>query len=248
MRTSNGVHLNPREQQERHKSALGAEEPVQVSTYAHRMPGPALASVELAVVPDDWTGLGFNVDADGASRIGATVVRVAGPAADGAPLLPTWELRGTPPPDTAAPASIDGLPTTWTQAPPPPADVHPNTATAVDHVVVRTPDTGRTFAALEAIGMRMRHERIAGTGSRGLRQVFFRHGEAIVEVVGPLQRSGDEPSALWGLTVTVEDLEVAVACLGAHAGAVRDAVQDGRRIVTVRAEACGGLPLALMDV
>lgn len=211
------------------------------------MPGPALSAVTLAVDPDDWSGLGFTVDADGTSRIGATVVRVAGPAADGVPLLPGWELRGTPPADAGAAASVDGVPTTWTQEPSPPADAHPNSAVGVDHVVVRTPDTGRTFTALEAIGMHMRHERIVGTGSRGLRQVFFRHGEAIVEVVGPLQRSGDEPAALWGLTVTVADLDVAVACLGAHAGEVRDAVQDGRRIVTVRAEACGGLPLALMD-
>ena len=68
-----------------------------------------------------------------------------------------------------------------------------------------------------------------------------------VEVVGPLQPAGEQPAGLWGLTITVADLDVAVAHLGPRAGAVRDAVQDGRRIVTVRAEACGGLPLALMD-
>ncbi|WP_354702200.1 hypothetical protein DSM112329_02554 [Paraconexibacter sp. AEG42_29] len=113
--------------------------------------------------------------------------------------------------------------------------------------MVSTPDTERTFAALKAVGMQLRHERTAGTGSRALRQGFFRHGEAIVEVVGPLQGAGAGPATLWGLTVLVGDLDAAVALLGERAGAVRQAVQPGRRIVTVRGEATGGLPLALMD-
>jgi hypothetical protein len=191
--------------------------------------GPAVAAVDLALTPDRWRALGFTVGEDGESQVGATTVRLVGAAADGSPLLPAWELRG---PGGAQPAAVDGLPTRWSAAPAATAAMrHANTATAVDHVVLRTPDTGRTFAALEATGMQLRRERTAGTGSRALRQGFFRHGEAIVEVVGPLQPAGDDPAAL----------------LGAAAGAVRDAVQPGRRIVTVHAEATGGLPLALMD-
>jgi hypothetical protein len=207
--------------------------------------GPAVAAVDLALAPDRWRALGFTVGDDGESRVGATTVRLIGAAADGAPLLPAWELRGR---GGAQPATVDGLPTRWTDAPAAEAAMrHANTATAVDHVVVRTPDTGRTFAALGATGMQLRRERTAGTGSRALRQGFFRHGEAIVEVVGPLQPAGDQPAALWGVTVLVADLDAAVALLGEAAGEVRAAVQPGRRIVTVRAEATGGLPLALMD-
>ncbi|UTI62823.1 VOC family protein [Paraconexibacter antarcticus] len=208
------------------------------------MPGPALAAIDVALDPPVWAALGFAVDEDGTCVVGATTLEVIGAAAEGAPLLPGWTLRG---PAAATPDTVDGLPTTWTDAPPAAGAPHPNTARALDHVVLRTPDTGRTFAALQATGMELRRERTAGTGSRALRQGFFRHGEAIVEVVGPLQHAGDGPAALWGLSFLVEDLDAAVALLGEGAGAVRDAVQPGRRIVTVRAEACGGLPLALMD-
>jgi hypothetical protein len=212
------------------------------------VPGPAVAAVDLALDAADWRALGFTVDDDGGCRIGVTVVRLTGRAGTGEPLLTAWELRE---PGSAAsggaPAAIDGLPTRWTDAPAPASARHANTAAAVDHVVVRTPDTGRTFAALQDAGMQLRRERTAGTGSRALRQGFFRHGEAIVEVVGPMQAAGDGPAALWGVTVLVTDLDAAVALLGDRAGSVRDAVQPGRRIVTVRAEAGGGLPLAFMD-
>ncbi|MCW3041257.1 MAG: hypothetical protein JWM31_3162, partial [Solirubrobacterales bacterium] len=150
-------------------------------------------------------------------------------------------------PAAARPDAVDGLPTRWTDEPPAAADRHANTAVGVDHVVLRTDDTGRTFAALEATGMTLRRERTAGEGARALRQGFFRHGEAIVEVVGPLVAAGKRPAALWGLTIRVADLDAAVALLGSAAGVVRDAVQPGRRIVTVRAEATAGLPLAFMD-
>jgi hypothetical protein len=208
------------------------------------MPGPAIAAVDLALAPAVWQALGFTVAADGTCAVGATVLRLTGPAGDDAPLLPAWELRR---PAASTPAHVDGVPTRWTAAAPEPAAAHPNTAVAVDHVVLRTPDTARTFAALQETGMELRRERTAGTGSRALRQGFFRHGEAIVEVVGPLQAAGEGPAALWGLTLLAADLDAAVALLGEAAGAVRDAVQPGRRIVTVRAQASGGLPLAFMD-
>lgn len=206
------------------------------------MPGPAVATLDLAVEPAAWRALGFTVGADGHAHVGATTLRLVGPADDGV-VMPGWELRA----EDAGPAQLDGIPTRWTTLPPAAGDMHPNSAVAVDHVVVRTPDTARTFAALESAGMTLRRERTAGTGSRALRQGFFRHGEAIVEVVGPLVAAGDGPAALWGVTLVVGDLDAAVAQLGAAAGSVRDAVQPGRRIVTVRAEASGGLPLALMD-
>lgn len=208
------------------------------------MPGPAIAAVDLALAPDTWRALGFTVDDDGLCRVGATALHLTEPSAAGSPLLPAWELRG---PAAAAPDAVDGLPTRWAQDAPGAPMKHANTAIAVDHVVLRTPDTGRTFAALEALGMTLRRERTAGSGGQALRQGFFRHGEAIVEVVGPLMAAGKEPAALWGVTVLVADLDATVALLGDGAGAVRSAVQPGRRIVTVRAEASGGLPLAFMD-
>jgi hypothetical protein len=44
----------------------------------------------------------------------------------------------------------------------------------------------------------------------------------------------------------VDDLEAAAERLGDRLGRVKDAVQPGRRIATVRREAGLGVPLALM--
>lgn len=211
------------------------------------MPGSAVAALDLALDAAAWRALGFTVGADGGCHVGATVLRLTGRVGEGKPLLLGWELRA-PAAGVGGVGFIDGLATSWTDRPPSQDVVaHANTATSVDHVVVRTPDTGRTFAALQDAGMQLRRERTAGTGSRALRQGFFRHGEAIVEVVGPMQAAGDGPAAFWGITILAADLDAAAALLGARAGSVREAVQPGRRILTVRADASGGLPLAFMD-
>ncbi|HEX6387954.1 MAG TPA: hypothetical protein VFZ89_00850, partial [Solirubrobacteraceae bacterium] len=90
--------------------------------------------------------------------------------------------------------------------------------------------------------MTLRREIDIGRGRQG----FFRHGECIVEVVGPHDADGGR-AALWGLTITVADLDATAALLGAKLGAVKDAVQPGRRIATVRSDAGAGVPLAFMS-
>jgi hypothetical protein len=51
----------------------------------------------------------------------------------------------------------------------------------------------------------------------------------------------------WGLTLVVDDLDAAAARLGDRVGPVKDAVQKGRRIATLRREAGLGVPVALMS-
>jgi hypothetical protein len=69
-------------------------------------------------------------------------------------------------------------------------------------------------------------------------------------VLGPclLELSGPAEGAVrfWGLTLVVHDLVTAAASLGDRLGAIKDAVQPGRRIATLRREAGLGVPLALM--
>ena len=48
------------------------------------------------------------------------------------------------------------------------------------------------------------------------------------------------------VTAVVSDIDHAATLLGDNLGTVKDAVQPGRRIATVRPEASGGLPLALI--
>jgi hypothetical protein len=202
------------------------------------VPGPAITALHIADPPERWAALGFEVAPEGTSQVGEVMLRLGCPGEGG---IVGWTLSGS------GAAELDGVRTqrggpSSSQA----AAVHPNTAVAVDHVVLATPDLPRTLAALAQDGMTLRRERDAGSSRRPLRQAFFRHGQAILEVVGPPQPDGDGPARLWGVTVVVADLDAAARLLGDRLGRAHAAVQDGRRIATVRDSAGLSVPLALM--
>jgi hypothetical protein len=200
---------------------------------------PRLVELDIAEDPAAWRALGLDVGDDGRCRVGTTDLVLRG----GAGGIAGWTLEGAMP----GPDGIDGLPTCVGAAGERPAGAaHPNGVVGIDHVVVATPDTARTFAALEAAGLELRRTREAGTPQRPLRQGFLPLREALVEVVGPAEPEGDRPARFWGLTLVVGDLDATAGRMGAALGAIRDAVQPGRRIATVRREAGLGVPLALM--
>jgi hypothetical protein len=111
---------------------------------------------------------------------------------------------------------------------------HPNGVLAIDHVVLLSPDLDRTVGALSAIGVHPRRERDGELGGRPIRQIFFRLGEAIVEVVGAPDTTGNGPSTLWGITYVVADIDATARLFGARTTPVKEAVQPGRRITTLR--------------
>ncbi len=211
------------------------------------MDGPeqmrTIGELRVAADPAAWDAAGFEVS-DGLTRVGTTPIRFLGPDA-GRGLL-GWTLDGPEGHD------YDGLPTDFTG---PSIEVvrgnrgHPNSALGIDHVVVFTSDLERTIAAFEAGGVRCRRIRELGPPEGQLRQAFFRFGSVIAEVVQVSEnQAGPGGSArFWGLTLVVEDLEGAVADLGERIGTIRDAVQPGRRIATLRREAGLGLPVALIS-
>jgi len=149
---------------------------------------------------------------------------------------------------------LDGLPTSRGDRQPPPleAPAHPNGVTGLDHVVAISSDLDRTVDALVAAGLDLRRIREEPTPAGAPRQAFFRLGSAILEVVqeppeATSKAGGDRPAFFWGLAFVAPDLERTVAFLGDRAGEVRDAVQPGRRIATVRRSAGLSVPLALMS-
>ncbi len=159
--------------------------------------------------PAAWARLGFTVQA-GATRVGAVTVRLDG-AGGG---LRGWTLAGS------GPATVAGIPTTWTAA----APDGPPGARGLDHVVLLTGDRDAAVADLLAAGGDER--RRAGPPEVPVAMSFVRLGEAIVEVAG-----GGGPPRLWGLVAVVEDL----GALGDLIGVPKPAVQAGRRIATVKA-------------
>jgi hypothetical protein len=193
-------------------------------------PRPELDEIVLGDPPEAWEALGFTV-ADGVVELGGVRIRLGAPGEG----IAGWSLRGL----LEAAVDLDGLPTSVSDAPPAPAAAHPLGATAVDHVVALTPDFDRTLGKLRAAGLDYRSTRETGGG---FRQAFFVVGPCLLELGGPAEGA----VRFWGLTLVVEDIDAAAAQLGDRLGRVKDAVQPGRRIATLRSEAGLGVPVALM--
>jgi hypothetical protein len=210
--------------------------------------GPPLTIDELLIAdpPAAWRAAGFRVEGD-LCVVGSVRLRLVGPSP--ARGIVGWSVRGVTTVD------LDGLPTAASDgAPPPPASnaSHPNGVTAVDHVVVLTPDIDRTTATLQDAGFDLRREREGTTPGGSTRQSFFRMGEVILEVVeAPAgTRIADDPKGparLWGISFLVADLEHTASTLADLLGEPRAAVQPGRRIATLRKEAGLGPAIAFMS-
>jgi hypothetical protein len=198
-----------------------------------------LTELDVADEPEAWAALGFAADPAGRILLGGVALRPRG--TDGGQGIQAAAFSGAPPD-----ARFDGLPV---RAPLGPAaaaaPVHPNGATAIDHVVVTTPALERTAASLQAAGLDLRGTRDV-PGDRPLRQAFLLAGTCVIEVVGPPGELGDGPAAFWGLTVVVADLDALATRLGPRLGAPREAVQPGRRIATLRRHAGLSAPVAFM--
>lgn len=192
-----------------------------------------LAELLVADPPDAWRSAGFTVDEDDSCRVGSVSIRLLGDAEQRG--VVGWSLRGV----AGERTDLDGVPTTASEAPPAEPAAHPNGTTHIDHVVLLTPHLDRTVQVLREVGLEARRERAGELGGRPMTQVFHRLGEVILEVVGAPGVAGEGPATIWGLTHTVADIDAAAALLGAHASPVKDAVQPGRRITTLRTRELG---------
>ena len=205
---------------------------------------PTIDELTVADAPAAWAAVGFAVEGD-TCVLGDVRIRLVGPGAGKG--LTGWSLR-----DVEA-TELDGLATERSDRPPPgDRPSHPNGVTSLDHVVVITPALDRTVAAMEAAGLDLRRIREEPTPAGAPRQAFFRLGATILEVVQEppeaIERGGgiDRPAFFWGLAFTAPDLDATAAGLGDRVSDVRDAVQPGRRIATLRRSAGLALPVVLI--
>lgn len=175
--------------------------------------------------PDAWRSLGFRVT-DDRLTVGGVTIHLAGD--DGPRGLLAWSLD---PPTTQA---VDGLAPRPAPAPVP-VVAHPNGVTAVDHVVAGTPHVDRTLAALAGIDLHPRR-RVDGIRGGDRTYAFLLLDTCVLEVIGPRAHDPTRtpaPAALVGLAFVADHLDD-VTALNGVAGEPRDAVQPGRRIVTLR--------------
>lgn len=197
-----------------------------------------IASAFLADPPEVWRDLGFVVEDDGRCWVSGLAFELG----RGDKKLSRWALR-----DWDGPPSIDGLPTERTDEPPAPTPEHPNGVTELDHLVVMTPDIGRTTAAIEATGLELRRTRDTDQYGPPFRQTFFKLGDVVLEVIGPVEPRDARPARFYGLAFTVADLDATAAFLGDRLHPAKDAVQPGRRIATLDREAGSTVPIAFMS-
>lgn len=195
---------------------------------------PELAELVIADPPDAWRELGFDVDEKGHLDIGGVRIRLGG---DGSGIT-AWSLMRV-----NAMGSIDGLPSPVPRVLyPPPFKTHPNGATGIDHVVILSSSLERTAAALARAGVELRRLHESDRGRMGFRRL----GPAVLEVVERDDLGSDE-ARFWGLAAVVISIDELAERLGVRLGPIKDAVQPGRRIATLQADAGISVPLAFMS-
>lgn len=205
---------------------------------------PAVTGITIGDEPDAWRAAGFTVADDGTAVVGGITLTLVGRA--GGKGIRSWTWSGLP---GAGP--LDGLTTetavvTGTAVP----TTHAIGVTLIDHVVIVTPNLERTVPAFEARDLEVRRVRHTDQYGPAFRQVFFRGGETIIEMIGPDTAAEDDDRAahFYGLAFTVADLDATATGLGEHVGSVKDAVQPGRRIATLRHKDFDiSVPIALMS-
>jgi hypothetical protein len=179
---------------------------------------PELVGLDVAGEAEPWRAAGFTVDDDGGIRTGHLRMQTG----VGERGISAWDLSDE---NDIEPAT------------------HPNGTTLLDHLVVFTDDPKRTTASYGALGMDARRERDLGNGTT---QTFFTASEVIIELVGPIPNVDGE--RFWGLAFTVADIDACAALLAPAMGQIKDAVQAGRRIVTMRHKEVGlTVPIAFMS-
>ncbi len=205
-----------------------------------------IAELEIGDDPAAWRAAGLSVDDRGIAQVSTVRLRFVGNG--GQRGIRRWSIAGI------ASATLDGLAGELDSGDARASHVdHANTTVLLDHIVIATPDVQRTVDAFRAIGIEPRRERVGGSGTAPVRQVFVRAGEVIIEIVGPPsaderaeRRSG--PARFWGLAFSAADLDACASALGEALGPIRDAVQPGRRIATLHHEQLDiSVPVAWMS-
>jgi hypothetical protein len=193
-----------------------------------------LAALLIGDPPEVWADLGFVVE-DGSVHVSGVRHQLGGDAKG----VRDWALRDV----DGHPSDIDGFPLGLTAEPARPTPTHPNGVVALDHVVLLTPNLGRTIEALEGAGIDLRRVRDAGQDRQ---QAFFKLGDVVLEVVGPKAPSGDGPPRFFGLAWTVGDPAATAAFYGERLKPFKEAVQPGRQIATLSSSAGSTVPHAFM--
>jgi hypothetical protein len=200
-------------------------------------PPVTLTGLDVSDPPGRWSALGFGVD-DGRLRVG-DVTLTLGIAPPGGGIV-GWTLAGP-----VGAGDIAGLPTRVgpPAAPHSAGPGHRNRVVGIDHLVVTVPDLTRFAATLAERGLPLRRR----AEVRGRPMGFRRLGGPILEIV---EDPGATAPAFWGVTFALASpraLDALAAEIPRRLGPPRPAVQPGRRIAAVTADAGLSTRIAFID-
>lgn len=193
--------------------------------------------------PSSWEAAGFNI-ADGCFTLGKTTIELVGSGGERG--IHGWTIDGVT-------TDIDGLSTMiLPEHVQPTTRTHQNMVFAIDHVVVSSPDPGRTSAAFNSVQMEERKKRsYVGPDGATHEQRFFWAGRVIIELMGPAEPEPANASGsarFWGLALASANLEIACEALGDLLSEPKDAVQPGRKITTLNTRELDiSVPIALLS-
>lgn len=195
-------------------------------------------SIAIGDRPAAWIQAGFAVTGNRLT-IGATAIELIGDQATRGIGSVTVDGLST---------DIDGLRFDGTADSAPTVGEHANNVVGLDHLVATSPDMDRTHTALVKRGVTHRRTRTFPVDGGTRRQEFFWLGDIILELVGDDDAHGPGPAMLWGLALTCADLDAAANALGELLGPMKNAVQPGRQIATMRTRALDiSVPIALLS-
>lgn len=190
-----------------------------------------------------WAEAGFLVTPENSCQVGGVRIQLLG--SDQRRGILGWSLGGL----SSALAEFDGIATSTSGSQPIAHGEYPthlNGVIGIDHVVALSPNLSRTLEEFAALGIEPRLQRDVG-GKNAMRQVFYRLGEVVVEVIGAPEQTNEGPTELWGITYVVADIAASARFFGDKTGRVKDAVQPGRQITTLRHRELGiSVPTALI--
>ena len=199
-------------------------------------PRPSIAELHVGDEPGIWEGLGFGVEGN-RCRIGTVDIIFIGDE----PGIHGWVLRDSLSTD------FGPLPTRSVDTPiPERAEPHPNRSIGFDHVVLSVPFFEEGMTAVAATGVSIPKPRPFGAPEKRMLRTAPEMGDLELELIGPESRDSTRPWDLWGLVVTVNDIDATVDLLGELLRPAKGAVQAGRRIATVDKSAGSGVAIAFL--
>ena len=199
---------------------------------------PSIVELHIGDEPQVWENLGFRVE-NKRCRVGTIdLVFTQGSKGSG---IHSWVLRNAKFPNFGSIKTMSQDSKSVERA----LD-HPNGCFGIDHVVLRVPEFSGGRIALEKIVALVAEPAPISESEPTILRSTVNMGEAVLELIGPKQLDPFADWLLWGLVMSVREVDACAELLGSAVGGVKPAVQKNKCITTVRKEAGSSVAMAFL--